>query len=127
MKHKLRQWYYRVCLFMGIYKSEDFVTAYQVVNKSYEVLLNMRCKVGLCVLLSNALDTVAGINTFHPSRYISKFTKRFLGAPKEESYAGYWWPELNREESYAVRLEALRKLCDYYIEHDELILKGKRL
>lgn len=35
MKHQLRQWYYRVCLFLGIYKREDFVTVSEVVNEAY--------------------------------------------------------------------------------------------
>lgn len=39
MKHQLRQWYYRVCLFLGIYKREDFVTVSDVLNEAYKELL----------------------------------------------------------------------------------------
>lgn len=123
MKHQLRQWYYRVCLFLGIYKREDFVTVSDVLNEAYISSYTN----GLCVLLSRALYKCAGINAYRTIvKYIPKFTKKFVGAP-ERTRNGYWWPDLHGLEAREIRLEALTKLYNYYIDHDELILKGKKL
>lgn len=129
MKHQLRQWYYRVCLFLGIYKREDFVTIAEVVEDAYENLYDHSYAKGLCVLLAGALLRKAKILTYlnEIQRYIPKFTRQFVGAPKERQYLAYWWETTNGEESRTVRLEALTKLYNYYIDHDELILKGKEL
>lgn len=129
MKHQLRQWYYRICLFLGIYKREDFVTIAEVVIDAYEELYDCPCASGLCGLLRRALcsktKTVICIDEI--PRYIPKFTRQFLGAPKERWCYAYWWNITKGEESRTVRLEALTKLYNYYIDHDELILKGKEL
>lgn len=126
MKHQLRQWYYRVCLFLGIYKREDFVTVSDVLNEAYIDLYSSSYTNGLCVLLNHALYKCAGINTYYIRKYIPKFTKKFVGAPKR-TRCGYWWPDLHGLEAREIRLEALTKLYNYYIDHDELILKGKEL
>lgn len=129
MKHQLRQWYYRVCLFLGIYKREDFVTVSEVVMEAYRELYAYSHTEGLCILLRKALYRKAGItiDADEIQRYIPKFTRQFVGAPKERSHSAYWWKLMNGEESRTVRLEALTKLHNYYIDHDELILKGKEL
>lgn len=129
MKHQLRQWYYRVCLFLGIYKRENFVTISEVVNEAYKELYNCSYTEGLCVLLRKVLWYKAEISVDidEVQRYIPKFTRQFLGAPKERWNFAYWWDTTKREESRTVRLEALAKLHNYYIDHDELILKGKEL
>lgn len=127
MKHQLRQWYYRVCLFLGIYKMEDFVTVSDVVNEAYIDLYSSPCTNGLCLLLRDALYKHAGIYAYSTIvKYIPKFTKKFVGAPKR-TRCGYWWPDLHGLEAREIRLEALTKLYNYYIDHDELILKGKDL
>lgn len=129
MKHQLRQWYYRVCLFMGIYKREDFVTIAEVVEEAQSDLRATPYAVGLCAFLSRALLLKAEISIpiSDIQRYIPKFTRRFVGAPKERLHFSYWWETTMEEESRTVRLEALTKLYNYYIDHDELILKGKEL
>lgn len=129
MKHQLRQWYYRVCLFLGIYKREDFVTVSEVVKDAYRDLYDCPCASGLCVLLTIALysKTKIVISIGEIPRYIPKFTRQFLGAPKERRCYAYWWEITEGEESRTVRLEALTKLYNYYVTHDELILKGKRI
>lgn len=126
MKHQLRQWYYRVCLFMGIYKREDFVEVSDVLNEAYKELYSLPHRKGLCVLLNSALYKCAGIDACSPRKYIPKFTQEFVGAPKQNSF-GFWWPDLHGLQSKEIRLEALAKLYNYYINHDELILKGKEL
>ena len=129
MKHQLRQWYYRVCLFLGIYTREDFVTVSEVVKDAYRDLYACYYVEGLCAFLKGALllkaEIVVGISEIQ--RYIPKFTRQFLGAPKERLCYAYWWDNTKGEESRTVRLEALAKLHNYYIDHDELILKGKEL
>lgn len=129
MKHQLRQWYYRVCLFLGIYKREDFVTVSEVVKDAYRDLYACSYVEGLCILLKRALwykaDIAIDINEI--PRVIPKFTRQFVGAPKERLCFGYWWDIANGEEARTVRLEALIKLYNYYIDHDELILKRKEL
>ena len=56
MKHQLRQWYYRVCLFLGIYKREDFVTIAEVVMDAYREIYNRSyCLGGLCGFLRRTL------------------------------------------------------------------------
>lgn len=129
MKHQLRQWYYRVCLFLGIYKREDFVTIAEVVKDAQRDLRTTPYADGLCVFLRRALLRKAKISIYinEVQRYIPKFTRRFVGAPKERWYYDYWWDIMKGEESRTVRLEALTKLHNYYIDHDELILKGKEL
>lgn len=129
MKHQLRQWYYRVCLFLGIYKREDFVSIAMVVNDAQRELRNAHYVDGLCILLGKALRCKAeiSINISEIQRYIPKFTRQFVGAPKERSHSAFWWKITNGEESRTVRLEALTKLYNYYLDHDELILKGKVL
>lgn len=126
MKHQLRQWYYRVCLFLGIYKREDFVTVSDVLNEAYKNFYYSLREKGLCVSLNSALYKCAGIDTCSPRKYIPKFTKKFVGAPKQ-TFFGFWWPDLLGLQSREIRLEALTKLYNYYINHDELILKGKEL
>ena len=125
MKHQLRQWYYRVCLFLGIYKREDFVTVSEVVKGAYRDLHTHSYVGGLCIFLRRTLWRKAKIliNIDEVQRYIPKFTRQFVGAPKERLRSDYWWEEGLR----TVRLEALTKLYNYYIDHDELILKGKKL
>lgn len=129
MKHQLRQWYYRVCLFLGIYKREDFVKVSEVVKYAYRELYTCSYADGLCVSLIGALSRKAKIivRMNEVQRYIPKFTRRFVGAPKERLRFDYWWETTKGEESRNVRLEALTKLHNYYIDHDELILKGKEL
>lgn len=129
MKHQLRQWYYRVCLFLGIYKREDFVNVSEVVKGAYRDLRTHSYVDGLCVFLRRALWRKAkiSININEVQRYIPKFTRYFVGAPKERLRFDYWWVISDEEESRTVRLEALDKLYNYYINHDELILKGKEL
>ena len=129
MKHQLRQWYYRVCLFLGIYKREDFVTVSEVVWDAYRNLCTHSYTDGICVFLRRALWCKAkiAIGFDEVQRYIPKFTRRFVGAPKERLHLDYWWELTKEEESRTVRLEALTKLYNYYIDHDELILKGKML
>lgn len=129
MKHQLRQWYYRVCLFLGIYKSEDFVKVSEVVNVAYRNLYTHPFVEGLCIFLRRALWCKAeiSININEVQRYIPKFTRQFVGAPKERLRSDFWWDITQGEESRTVRLEALTKLYNYYINHDELILKGKKL
>lgn len=130
MKHQLRQWYYRVCLFLGIYKREDFVKVSEVVKNAYENLRDCYYLDGLCIFLRRALWLKAKIaikNLDEIQRYIPKFTRRFVGAPKERLRLNYWWSLSDEEKSRTVRLEALAKLYNYYINHDELILKGETL
>lgn len=129
MKHQLRQWYYRVCLFLGIYKREDFVTVSEVVMDAYRELYNCSYTEGLCCFLGEALRCKAEIviDFDKIQRYIPKFTRQFVGAPKERWRCAYWWDTTNEEESRTVRLEALAKLYNYYVAHDELILKGKNI
>lgn len=126
MKHRLRQWYYRICIFLGIYKREDFVTVSEVLNEAYRDLCSSPCTNGLCVLLNLALYKCAGIDTYYIRKYIPKFTKKFVGAPKR-TRCGYWWPDLHGQEAREIRLDALQTLLNYYNAHDELILKGKEL
>ena len=126
MKHQLRQWYYRVCLFLGIYKKEDFATIAEVVEEAYDNFYSSHRERGLCASLNPALYKCAGIDTCYPRKYIPKFTKKFVGAP-ERTFFGIWWPELRGPEAREIRLKALTKLYNYYIDHDELILKGKKL
>lgn len=129
MKHQLRQWYYRVCLFLGIYKREDFVKVSEVVKGAYIDLRTCFYAEGLCFFLRRALYNKAkipiGFNEIQ--RYVPKFTRRFVGAPEGRLHLNYWWKLTDGEESRTVRLEALTKLFNYYIDHDELILKGKEL
>ena len=129
MKHQLRQWYYRVCLFLGIYKREDFVTIAEVVRDAYRDFYDCSCLGGLCGFLRISLCSKAEImiSVDKIQRYIPKFTRRFLGAPKGRWHCAYWWDITKGEKSRTVRLEALTKLYNYYIDHDELILKGKEL
>lgn len=126
MKHQLRQWYYRVCLFLGIYKREDFVTVSDVLNEAYKDFYSSPHKKGLCFFLESALYKCAGICTYSPRKYIPKFTKKFVGAP-EGACCGFWWPHLHGLEAKEIRLDALQTLFYYYEAHDELILKGKEL
>ena len=126
MKHQLRQWYYRVCLFLGIYKREDFVTVSDVLNEAYKNLYSSPDPKGLCSLLNSALYNCAGIDTYFPREYIPKFTKEFVGAPEQTSF-GFWWPDLHGFEAKEVRIKALIKLFNYYYAHDELIKKQKNL
>lgn len=126
MKHQLRQWYYRICIFLGIYKREDFVTVSEVLNEAYRDLCSSPCTNGLCILLQLALDNRAGIFTYYVTKYIPKFTKKFVGAP-ERTCNGYWWPDLHGQEAREIRIDALQTLLNYYCAHDELILKGKEL
>ena len=129
MKHQLRQRYYRICIFLGIYKREDFVTVSEVVKDAYRDLYSCSCVCGLCGFLIKALihkaEIAVGVGEIQ--RYIPKFTRQFVGAPKERWCYAYWWETTKGEESRTVRLEALAKLHNYYIDHDELILKGKEL
>lgn len=129
MKHQLRQWYYRICIFLGIYKMEDFVKVSEVVKGAYRELYSCSYTEGLCIFLGKALRRKAeiAVDMGEIQRYIPKFTRQFVGAPKERSHSAYWWKLTNGEESRTVRLEALTKLYNYYINHDELILKGKEL
>lgn len=129
MKHQLRQWYYRVCLFLGIYKREYFVTVSEVVNEAYGELYAYSHTEGLCILLKKALWRKAGITICMDEIqiYIPKFTRWFVGAPKKRWGYAYWWEITEGEESRTVRLEALAKLYNYYIDHDELIQKHKNL
>lgn len=129
MKHQLRQWYYRVCLFLGIYKREDFIKVSEVVKDAYIGLYNDSYVEGLCIFLIRALWRKAkiSIGLDEVQRYIPKFTRQFVGAPKERLRSDYWWEITKGEESRTVRLEALTKLYNYYINHDELILKGEKL
>lgn len=129
MKHQLRQWYYRVCLFLGIYKREDFVKVSEVVKNAYKNFCDCCYLDGLCIFLRRALWIKAkiSIDIGEVQRYIPKFTRQFLGAPKERLRFDYWWSISEEEESRTVRLEALTKLYNYYINHDELILKEKEL
>lgn len=126
MKHQLRQWYYRVCLFLGIYKREDFVTVSEVVEEAYDNFYSFHRERGLCASLNSALYKCAGIDTYSPRNYIPKFTQKFVGAP-EQTFFGFWWPDLHGLEAKEIRLEALTKLHNYYIDHDELILKRNEL
>lgn len=126
MKHQLRQWYYRICIFLGIYKREDFVTVSDVLNEAYKDLYSSPCTNGLCILLQHALYKHAGIDTYTAVKYIPKFTKKFVGAP-ERTRCGYWWPDLHGQEAREIRLDALQTLFNHYYAHDELILKGKEL
>lgn len=127
MKHQLRQWYYHVCLFLGIYKREDFVKVSEVVKYAYRNLYVDSHVRGLCILLGESLYHKAKIkiDINEIRRYIPKFTRQFVGAPKERLHLIYWWDNTKGEESRRVRLDALAKLHNYYINHDELILKGK--
>lgn len=128
MKHQLRQWYYRVCLFLGIYKREDFVKVSEVVKEAYRDLYTSSYVEGLCILLRRALWDKAKIviDIDEIQRVIPKYTRQFVGVPKERLRSGYWWT-MRGEKSRAVRLEALAKLYNFYINHDELILKGEEL
>lgn len=110
----------------NIQEREDFVTVSEVVSEAYVDLRSSPCTNGLCLLLHLALDKCAGINTGYIRKYIPKFTKKFVGAPKR-TRGGLWWPDLHGQEAKEIRLEALRALLNYYYEHDELILKGKEL
>lgn len=129
MKHQLRQWYYRICLFLGIYKREDFVKVSEVVKAAYRDVYAQPHAEGLCISLSGALLDKAKIivDLSKVQRYIPKFTRQFVGAPKERLHKCYWWSVTSGEESRTVRLDALQTLFNYYYEHDELILKGKKL
>lgn len=129
MKHQLRQWYYRVCLFLGIYKREDLVTIAEVVEEAQRDLRTFPHADGVCIFLRRTLWRKAeiSIDINEVQRYIPKFTRQFVGAPKERLHLAYWWKTTNKEEARTVRLEALTKLHNYYIDHDELILKGKKL
>ena len=76
--------------------------------------------------LKSALYKCAGICTCNPRKYIPKFTKEFVGAPKG-TCCGFWWPHLRGLKAKEIRLDALQTLFYYYTAHDELILKGKEL
>lgn len=129
MKHQLRQWYYHICLFLGIYKREDFVRVSDIVNEACLRFNAPENPIGLCVTLRDALYIKANVSVLDLGdipRYVHKFTPDFLDAPLPYGIKGYWWP-VEKEDARQVRTEALTKLCNYYVDNDELILKGKRL
>ena len=132
----MRQIYYRVCLFLGIYKREDFVTAWYVVNTAYNRYKKIPAFAwgGLCQTFRNSLRDVAGIIVSYEDihKYIPKFNPKFLGAEVNKRKSPFWWPDLvtstNAKQAYYLRLEALKKLQEYYFyERTILIKKGKYL
>lgn len=121
----MRQTYYRICLFLGIYKREDFVTAYDIVNYALKNYPETGVA-GICRMLQNALYDLAGIK-IHWSRvpkYLKKFNKHFLGAPESDNGL-FWWPQLAGDKALAryVRIRALGVLKAYYFKHNILIKK----
>lgn len=124
----MRQVYYRICLFLGIYKREDFVTAYDIVSHALKNYPETGVP-GMCGRLQNALQALADIVIAWSEvpKYLKKFNKYFLDAP--ESDEPFWWPQYRNDEAMAryVRLHALEVLKTYYFNHNVLIKKGKRL
>lgn len=126
----MRQIYYRLCIFLGIYRREDFVTAYDVVKyaiKHYPV--HPGRWVGICIMLRNALYTVAKVNIHYSKvrRYIGALNPEFFGlSSKFKDEHDYWWSTRDSEAKY-IRLAALKQMLTYYTEHEVLIKIGKRL
>lgn len=130
----MRQLYYRLCIRLGIYKEEDFVTVWRVVNAAYWAYRKMSNWVGLCQILCNSLREIAGISISYKDipKYIPKFNPEFLGAKVDKRKSPFWWPDLiataDTKQAYYLRLGALEKLRDYYFYSPKILIKkGKRL
>lgn len=124
----MRQIYYRVSLFLGIYKREDFVTAHEVVK--YAIVhypVHPKHWIGICIMLARALQVVAKIERAHYTEahcYIKALNKKFFGLPNDKNQMyDYWW-ETKGNEAKNVRIKALKKMLEYYSEHEVLIKKG---
>ena len=127
----MRQIYYRVCLFLGIYKEEDFVTVYRVVQSAYESYRKLPVPAwkGLCPTLCQALVDIAHrqVSYKNISRYIGKFNPKFLGAKVDMQKSCFWWPDAlkatDSKQAYYLRLEALEKLQAYYFEYSSILIR----
>lgn len=127
----MRQFYYRICLFLGIYKEEDFVTVYRVVQSAYESYrkLPVYAWKGLCPTLCRALADIAHRQVSYKNirSYIGKFNPKFLGAKVDMRKSAFWWPDaINASDcgqAYYLRLEALEKLQSYYFEHSSILIR----
>lgn len=126
----MRQFYYRLCIWLGIYKREDFVTVHEVVKHAIiHYPVHPKNWAGICIVLSNALATVARVSVRYSNvrRYIGALNPEFFGlSSKSMGEHDYWWSTKDSEAKY-IRLEALRKMLAYYTEHEVLIKKFKRL
>lgn len=145
----MKQLYYKVGLLLGIFKSEEFVKASQVINKAlniYKDLYNKSTKIieigkyrmtiGLCRAMRDAFNSYGMDHVLdgrHIHKILRKFNPGFLNAKythtnlmKHPFYYGspcwgkYWW----EDDDYYSRLNALNKLQRYYMANDILIKKS---
>lgn len=130
----MKQLYYKVGILLGIFKSEDFVKASQVIAKAIEIF--KKVPMGLCRSLTKAFiyyDIFGIINGEDVHKILHKFNPGFLEAKYTHTnlmenpfYIGspcwgkYWWDAWD----YHPRLNALNKLYKYYLAHDILIKKS---
>lgn len=140
----MKQLYYKVGLILGIFKSEDFVKASQVVAKAIEFFNEDHDKdtyeapgaPGLCRSLVRAFryygmgrvlygeDVHKVLYKFNPGFLEAKYTYTnlmenpfYIDSP---CWGHYWWDD----GDYYPRLNALNKLYRYYLAHDILIKKS---
>lgn len=124
----MRQLYYRLCIRLGIYKREDFVTAHEVVK--YAIVhypVHPKHWTSICIMLANALQVVAKIKRAHYTEvhhYIKALSPEFFGfSRKFIDLHDYWW-DTEGNEAKNVRIKALKKMLEYYTNHEVLIKKG---
>ena len=123
----MRQIYYRLCIRLGIYKREDFVTAREVVK--YAIVhypVHPKHWIGICIALRDALATVARVNICYSKvrKYLGALNPKFFGlSSKFRDEHDYWWSTEVREAKF-VRIKALKKMLEYYLKHEVLIRKG---
>lgn len=137
----MKQLYYKVGLILGIFKSEDFVKASQVVAKAIEFFNGDHDKgaheaLGLCRSLVRAFRYHGMYRVLYGKcvhRILHKFNPGFLEAKYTHTnlmeypfyinspcWERYWWDS----GDYYPRLNALNKLYRYYLSHDILIKKS---
>lgn len=123
----MRQIYYRLCIRLGVYKREDFVTAREVVK--YAIVhypVHPKHWIGICFALRDALFTIAKISVHYSKvqKYIKALSPEFFGLSSEfRDEHDYWWSTKDSEAKY-VRIKALKKMLEYYSKHEVLIRKS---
>lgn len=150
----MKQLYYKVGLILGIFKSEDFVKASQVVAKAIEFFNKDNDRVielfnedsdsgtyethsGLCRSLVRSFryhgmkrvlygeDVHKILHKFNPGFLEAKYTYTNLMKNPLYTDSQCWGHYWWDDGDYYLRLNALNKLYRYYLAHDILIKKSK--